>query len=236
MSDSKTGLEKIYLNWVLDHPEQFQKVEPFFFKNVDIQLVYEVVRNDYLFSTKKLVPSPQQIMAMVRVADPENKLSDALIKQIIKNDNSNYGEDWILERFKSWKISNSAKNKVMQSIDYIRGLEDLDLKNTEMVVGKLKTLFSDLSIIEDDDEDLGDDFDDPESHKQDSTVYKIPTGWGCVDNILNGGWDYASLSVFLGETSVGKCFSTGTRLSVRNKKSGEILLLTAEEFYKILKK
>jgi len=204
MSDAKTGLEKIYLNWILDHPEQFQKVEPYFFKNVDIQLVYEVIRNDYLFSKKKLVPSPQQIFAMVRTVDTENKLSDALIKQIIKNDNSNYTDEWVDQRFRSWKISNAARNKVMQSIDHIRGLEDMDLKDTEAVVTKLKVLFSDLSLIEDDDEDLGDDFDDPETHRQDSNIYKIPTGWSCVDNILGGGWDYASLSVFLGETSVGK--------------------------------
>ena len=56
-----TNMEKHYFIYILDNPDQFSKVEPFFFKNSDIQFVYSVIREEYLKSESHIVPSIQQI-------------------------------------------------------------------------------------------------------------------------------------------------------------------------------
>ncbi len=66
-----TNMEKHYFIYILDNPDQFSKVEPFFFKNSDIQFVYTVIREEYMRSESHIVPSVQQIYSMVKLADQE---------------------------------------------------------------------------------------------------------------------------------------------------------------------
>lgn len=200
------GLEKVFFHYILEHPDQFLKVEPYFFRNDDIQFIYSVVRNEYLLSKKKVVPNPSQILALVKLNDSENKISDNFIKMLLKGDNSQYDdEEWITKRFKAWKISNVVKNNVLKSIELIRGIEEINYDNVVEVASKIKQIYNDAMLIDsDDEEDLGDDFDDPESHKIKENTRKISSGWSCIDKILSGGWDQASLNILMGETNVGK--------------------------------
>jgi len=195
-------LEKVFFKHILDNPEQFYKVEISFFKNDDIQFIYSVIKDEYIVS--KEVPSNQQILTMVKMHDTENKISDNLIRMLLKGDNSSYGDEWIDSRFKAWKISNLTRNNVMKSIDYIRGLDEIDYDKVYDVAQKIRQMFNESKLIADDDEDLGDDFDDPEAHKVTETTKKMSTGWKSIDRILSGGWDQASLNILMGETSVGK--------------------------------
>ncbi len=198
-------MEKIFFHYILNNPEQFLKVEPYFFKNEDIQFVYNIVKNEYIISKSKTVPTPAQILALVRLNDTENKIPDNLVKMLLKLDNADLGdEEWIIQRFKAWKLSNITKNNILRSVELIRGLEEINYDNVVDVVSKIKQMFNESAIIDNDDEDLGDDFDDPEAHKIKENTKKIPTGWACIDKILSGGWDQASLNVFMGETNVGK--------------------------------
>ena len=52
---------------------------------------------------------------MVKINDVEKKISDNLIKTILKGDNDAYEEEWILTRFKAWKLSKTTQNNIMQS-------------------------------------------------------------------------------------------------------------------------
>ena len=198
------GMEKVFFHHILDNGEQIYKVEPFFFKNEDIQFIYSVLRNEYIVSKNKTVPTPQQILAMVKLNDPDKNIADNLIKMLLKGDNSDYEEGWIKEKFKAWKISNLTKNNVLKSIELIRGLEEVNYDNVVDIASKIQQIHNEFNLIADDDEDLGDDFDDPESHKVTDTSRKMSTGWSCVDKILCGGWDQASMNVLMGETNVGK--------------------------------
>jgi len=205
MEKMNTGMEKIFFQYILDHPDQFLKVEPYFFKNEDIQFIYNVVKNEYVVSKNKSVPTPTQILALVKLNDTEKKISDNLVKMLLKGDNTSYGdEEWIVQRFKAWKISNTTKNNVLKSVELIRGLEEINYENVTDVAAKIKQMYNETSLIDNDDEDLGDDFDDPESHKVRETTRKMSTGWGCIDKILSGGWDQASMNVLMGETNIGK--------------------------------
>lgn len=199
------GMEKVFFHHIIENPDQFLKVEPYFFRNEDIQFIYNVVKNEYVVSKNKSVPTPPQILALVKLNDTEKKIHDNLVKMLLKGDNAGYGdEEWIVQRFKAWKISNITKNNVLKSVELIRGLEEINYENVSDVASKIRQMYNESTIIDDDDDDLGDDFDDPESHKLTESTRKMSTGWGCVDKILSGGWDQASMNVLMGETNVGK--------------------------------
>ena len=96
-------------------------------------------------------------------------------------------------------------------------------------------MFSNVLQVDDDDNDLGDDFDDPESHKQQISKNAIPTGWASIDSILGGGWSKSTLNVIMGETNVGKCFFSNTHISIKNKKTGEVMKIKVIDFYELIK-
>jgi replicative DNA helicase len=195
-------MEKFFFTWVYEHPTQFFKVEPEYFKNDEIRFIYKIVRDEYVVSKK--VSSPQQIVAMIKLHDPEEKINNNVIKVILKNSNESHDQEWLERHFKAWKLSNILKTKTYQTIDEIRNLKEIDYKNVSDVASKIKQIFGNISLMEEDEENLGVDFDDPESHKQETSTNKIPSGWGNVDTILQGGWDKSTFNVLMGETNIGK--------------------------------
>ena len=232
MADANnTNMEKHYFVWVMDHPEQFSKVEPYFYKNKDILFIYTVIREEYLKSESRIIPSPQQIYAMVKLADEDNKINTKVIQLLLKSDNSDISEEWLLPRFKAWKIQNQLKGDVLKSIDMVRGIEDVNYDNVSEVASKLKNLFNNIMIVDDDDDDLGADFDDPENHKQRLSKNTISSGWSSIDNILGGGWSKSTFNVLMGETNVGKCRKSDTYVKIRNKNTGEVRKIKIGDLY-----
>lgn len=230
------GMEKIYFKFILDNPDQFIKVEPHFFKNEDIRFVYHIIREEYLLSKKKIVPSANQIFTLVKLHAEEREISKETLKILLKQQNEKYDEEeFILPRFKGWKLSNNVKNHVLKEVELVRGLDEIDYDNAKEVVSKIKNMVNEIDIIDNDDEDLGSDFDDPLAHRQDETVQKISTGWNCLDNILNGGWDYSSLIVFLGETNVGKCTFFPSLLTLRKKDNNEEIKMSIGDLFLLYK-
>jgi replicative DNA helicase len=199
-----TNMEKHYFIYILDNPDQFSKVESYFFKNSDIQFVYSVIREEYMRSESHIVPSIQQIYSMVKLADQDSKINDKVVKLLLQSDNSDISEEWLLPRFKGWKIQNQLKSDTLRTIDMIRNIEEISYDDVTEIAQKLKVMFGNVLLVDDDDQDLGDDFDDPESHKQQTSKNCIPTGWASIDNILGGGWSKSTLNVIMGETNVGK--------------------------------
>jgi len=227
------GMEKIFFRHILDHPEQFNKVDAAYFKNDDIRFVYSIIREEYIKSKKKIVPSPKQILAMVKLRADERVITKELLSLLLKQNNDQYEDEWLFPRFSSWKLSATLRDNVMKSIEYVRSLDESDYDNAQDIAAKIKNIANEISLIDDDNEDLGEDFDDPSAHRQDETVYKIPTGWESMDTLLGGGWDYASLVVLIGETNVGKCVLHDTDIRVRNKNTGKIENIKIGDFLKI---
>ena len=231
-----TNMEKHYFIHIMDNPDQFSKVDPPFFKNSDIQFIYTVIREEYLKSESHIVPSSQQIKAMVKLADQDGKINDKVINLLLQSDNSDISTEWLLPRFKGWKIQNQIKGDMLKGIDMVRGIEEINYDNIVEVAHKLKGMFGNVLLVDDDDNDLGSDFDDPESHKQLVSKNCIPTGWSNIDTILGGGWSKSTLNVIMGETNVGKCFFSNTYISIRNKRNGEIKKIKIEVFYNMVNK
>ena len=226
-------MEKNFFTYILDNPLQFNKVENYFFKNNDIQFIFTIVKEEYLKSRK--VPSLQQIVDMIKLNDPENKITNDVIKIILKNDISDK-KDWIFNKFRAWKMSNYVRNNTLKTIDELRSLQDIDLDNVKTVLSKIRNLYNEIPLVDEDEDDLGDDFDDPETHKQNNYKYKIPSGWSSVDKILGGGWDLSTFNVIMGETNVGKCCKSDTYIKIKNKKTGNQMGIKIGDFYSMVNK
>ena len=223
-----TNMEKHYFIYILDNPDQFSKVETYFFKNSDIMFVYTVIREEYLRSESHIVPSTQQIVAMVKLADQDNKISNGVLKLLLQSDNSDISSEWLVPRFKAWKIQNQIKGDVMKGIEMVRGIEEINYDNVIDVAQKLKSMFGNVLLVDDDDQDLGSDFDDPESHKQQISKNSIMTGWPCIDSILSGGWSKSTLNVIMGETNVGKSMWLHNIATNAANAGANVLVITLE--------
>ncbi len=230
-----TNLEKLFFAKILNDPAQFYKVEPFFFRNDQIRFVYEVIRENYINSKDKIVPSPSQIWTMITMHDVDKTITKEALKSLLTENTQDISDEWLDKRFKAWKSSNYTRNKVVDAIDLIKKMEDVDYDNVMDIVGRLKNSFNEIDVIGNDDEDLGDDFDNPESHKQLISLRKMSTGFSNMDKIMCGGWDHATFNLIMGETNVGKCFIFNTLIKIKNKKTKEIQEIKIGDFFNMIK-
>lgn len=199
-----TNLEKLFFAKILEEPNQFFKVEPKYFENEHIRFVYGIIREYYIKSTDKIVPSVKQVWSMVGLNDTKKMITKEILKSLYTENTQDINDEWLDKKFKAWKSSKYTREKIYESIDIIKNMEEVDYDNVMDIVGRLKNNFSEIDLISNDDEDLGGDFDNPEEHKQQISMRKMPTGWSNVDKILGGGWDHATFSLVMGETNVGK--------------------------------
>lgn len=236
MSNISVNLEKAFFAKVLDDPKQFYKIESHFFDNPAIRMVFGILKDEFVKSKVKEIPSNSQIWTMVSMEDdPTNRLvTKEILKSLLSVDLTEYQDDWLIQRFQSWKTAKYTRTQLTESIDLIRNLDDIDIDTTLSIARRIKDNFMELDSMSNDDEDLGSDFDDPDSHKQDISMNKMPSGWSNIDRILGGGWDRATLNIIMGETSVGKC-SLLSKINLRNKKTGELETMTIEDFYTKIK-
>jgi hypothetical protein len=80
-----TNLEKLFFAKILEESAQFHKVEETFFENQQIRLIFSVIKNYYIESTEKIVPSPKQIWAMVQLNDTQKITKISAIAREIKD-------------------------------------------------------------------------------------------------------------------------------------------------------
>ena len=201
---ANVNIEKAFFTKILNEPDQFYKVKPHFFVNEQIRIIYDVIRENYIKDKNKIVPSPKQIWTMISLVDINKIVTKESFKIIMSEDLSEYQEDWLNSRFKSWKVSKHTRDQIKEGIDLIRDMDEINYDNVMDVALRLKDKFAEIDSLNNDMDDLGDDFDDPESHKLRISERKMPSGWSNMDKILGGGWDHATLSLIMGSTNVGK--------------------------------
>lgn len=204
---ANVSLERIFFNYIVrKKPYYFNSIEPYYFQNPDIQFVYTVCREEFLNSKNKTELKVKKIVEIVRMADKLKKISNEFLKALLTIELEEYGEDeeWINKRIEAWKISNAMKNRILESVEYIRNLDSLDYNQVTEVSSKIKQIINDSSTMSIADEDLGSDFDDPDNHIQDSYGEKVYTGYTCLNKILRGGWDKKTLNILMGQTNSGK--------------------------------
>lgn len=201
------ALEKVFFNYVLKNKKYFNVVEPFFFKNIEIKFVYDIVRKYVLNGTDIEVPTARQIFEMVGLEDKEGVITKEIFKQIFLVKLDDYDEvNFIIPKFNAWILSNRLKRGTVDIIDQTRDLDNIsDLDSALQAANKIKSivdLASSTNFVDDD--DLGSDFDEVEHHVQDSSRFKVKSGFESIDHMLGGGWDIGTLNCVMAETNNGK--------------------------------
>jgi hypothetical protein len=226
-------LEKVFFTFILKNKKFFDLVKPYFFRNSEIQFVYGVIRNYILLNGDTQVPSPRQILDMVALEDKEGIITKEILKSILQVDLKEYDEKNFIEpKFNAWILSNRLKTGTVDIIDETRNLDSIsDFGKAVEAADRIKAIVDEMSstnFIQDD--DLGSDFDDVESHVQDSSKFKVKCGFESIDHMLGGGWDISTLNVIMAETNNGKCFFENGLINTRNVITGEVI---CEEIGKI---
>ena len=226
------GMEKVFLNYILDNPLYFAKVDETWFKIEDIRDIYSAIKKEYIVS--KEIPTDEQIIAMVKLSDVENRIQIPIIKAVLKND-AKFGKEWLDKHFRAWKLAKETRNKIDLSVDCIRNIEEINYDNVKEISTKIRNLFADLDSCDIDENDLGDDFDDYESHLMKTNSRFISTGWQTLDTLLKGGWSPGTMVVFMAETSGGKCICGNTPILIKNKNNEFAEETTIKEFFEKIK-
>lgn len=216
------SLEKIFFGYIIRNKKFFNIVEPFFFKNTEIKFVYSIIRDYILKNTDAEVPHPKQILEMVNLEDRDGIITKEILKSILTVNLSEYDEiNFTIPKLNAWILSNRLKSGTVDIIDETRNLDNIsDFEQAVVSANKIKSivdLMSKTDFVSDD--DLGSDFDDPESHVQDSSKFKVRSGFDTIDHMLGGGWDIQTLNCIMAETNNGKCSFSRTKISIRNKTS-----------------
>lgn len=216
------SLEKIFFAYILKNKRYFEVVEPFFFKNMEIQFVYNIIKNYMSNGSDVEIPHPKQILEMVSLEDRDSLITKEILKSMLTVNLADYDEtNFIIPRFNAWILSNRLKSGTVDIIDETRNLDGInDFEETMLAANRIKTIVEQMSktdfVTEDD--DLGSDFDDAENHVQDSSKFKIRSGFETIDHMLGGGWDISTLNVIMAETNNGKCTFYNTEIGIRNIK------------------
>jgi replicative DNA helicase len=200
-------LEKVFFNYILSNKRYFDVVKTHFFRNSEIQFVYGVIRQYMLENSDPGIPTPRQILDMVALEDKERVITKDILKSILQVDLKEYDEKNFIEpRFNAWILSNRLKTGAVDIIDETRGLDSIsDFEKAVEAAGRIKAIVDEMSSTNFvDDDDMGTDFDDSESHVQDSSKFKVSCGFPTIDHMLGGGWDIGTFNVIMAETNNGK--------------------------------
>jgi len=231
------NLERIFLVFILKNKKYFSNIEPFFFKNKDIQYVYRIIRDYMSSSIDTEVPSAKQISEMVSLEDKDNTITKDMLLAMLKVNLKEYDEDkFIKPKFNTWILINRIQSGTTDIIDDSRELEGITNYDEALsVANRMKEKINEATSTKfDSDESLGSDFDDAEAHCQDTGANKIATGWETLDTILGGGWDVGTFNCIMGQTNAGKC-QVGGFIYIRSKGTHLTHKMKIENFFKMIK-
>jgi replicative DNA helicase len=200
-------LEKVFFNYILKNKKYFDIVKPYFFRNSEIQFVYGIIRQYMMKGTDVKLPTARQIWDMISLEDKDGVITKEILKSILQVDLKEYDEKNFIEpKFNAWVLSNRLKTGTIDIIDETRNLDQIsDFDKAIEAANRIKGIVDEMSstnFVQDD--DLGSDFDDPESHVQDSSKFKVKCGFDTIDHMLGGGWDIQTLNVIMAQTNGGK--------------------------------
>jgi len=202
------SLEKIFFAFILKNKKYFSIVDTQFYKNKEIQFVYNILKKYFEKNTEAEVPHPKQILEMVQLEDKEGLITKEILKSMLTVVLDDYDEkNFIIPKINAWILTNKLKNGTVDIIDETRNLDQInEFEEVMEAANKIKTIVDNMSKTDfaNDDEDLGADFDDPEQHLQDSSKFKVQTGFSSLDHILGGGWDVQTLNILMGMSNSGK--------------------------------
>lgn len=218
-------LEKIFFNYILTSKKYYDIVKPYFFRNNEIKFIYTVLQSYILKNRDCKIPTPTQLYNMVALEDKEGIITKEILKSILKSQLKEYDEEhFIIPKLNAWILVNRLKDGSVDIIDEVRNLDNInEFDDASVISNKIKEICNSMTTLDYiQDDNIGSDFDDVESHIQDSSRYKIKSGFDTIDHMLGGGWDISTLNIIMAETSNGKCVDYNMLIKCKNKKTEEI--------------
>lgn len=230
---SVESMEKYFFAYILENPKFIHRVVPIYFINDKIRFVYECLRENFLSMEIPKIPSIQKAIELVRMYDLDStKVSNEFIEramsvqtaEIVSGDE----DDYLKKTFYSWITSRGMYGGMTSIIEIIQNMDPTDYSNTVELSEKIRNMMTDATLMNFDDDDLGLDFFDPESHLQETLKNKISTGWSSIDELLSGGWDRKTLNLILGGTNSGKSLWLGNIAVNASNYGKNVLYITLE--------
>jgi hypothetical protein len=171
---------------------------------------------------------------MVNLEDKEGLITKEILKSILTLNLDDYDEKNFIEpKFNAWILTNRLRAGTVDIVDETRNLDNIsDFEQAIESANKIKSIIDEVSstrFLSDD--DMGSDFDDPDNHIQDSSKFKVKSGFETIDHMLGGGWDQGSLNVIMAETSNGKCCLESTKIYIRNKKDNKVKMIDFKSLF-----
>jgi replicative DNA helicase len=202
-----SSLEKVFFNYILKNKKYFEIIRPYFFRNSEIQFVFGIIREYMTKNSDVQIPTPRQILDMVTLEDKEGIITKEILKSVLTDNLKDYDEKNFIEpKFNAWILSNRIKAGTVDIIDETRNFDNIsDFETAIERANKIRAIVDEMSSTNFvDDDDLGSDFDDADLHVQDSSRFKVKSGFETIDHILGGGWDIGTLNCVMAETNNGK--------------------------------
>ena len=160
-----------------------------------------------LKNTEAQIPTPRQILDMITLEDKEGVITKEILKSILTDTLKDYDEKNFIEpKFNTWILTNRIKTGTVDIIDETRNFDNIsDFDKAIEAADRIRSMVDEMSSTNFvDDDDLGSDFDEAELHIQDSSRFKVQSGFETLDHILGGGWDIGTLNCIMAETNNGK--------------------------------
>ena len=202
-----SSLEKVFFNYILKNKKYFEIVRPYFFRNTEVQFVFGIIREYITKNSEAQIPTPRQILDMVSLEDKEGIITKEILKSLLTDNLKDYDEKNFVEpKFNAWVLTNRIKTGTVDIIDETRNFDNIsDFDTAIEAANRIRTIVDDMSSTNFvDDDDMGSDFDEPELHVQDSSRFKVKSGFETIDHILGGGWDIGTFNCIMAETNNGK--------------------------------
>lgn len=216
-------LENIWFRAVIDNPAYLGATESSFFKNVDYQEAFRVVKS--FWKKYNQIPSKIQVRESAKLLRIEDKLTESLLDSMWAIDLSNYDQEWIEQNTEAWIEWKTLEKSAVDSINYIKSTE-VTPDNIKDVINTYKSIVVDRNKV-DFSFDMGLNFKDPESHKQ-PTNLTFSSGYDYIDYCLGGGFSAKALYVFLGQPKVGKTLWLGNLATQAIRASNHVAIITLE--------
>jgi len=202
-----SSLEKVFFNYILKNKKYFEIVRPYFFRNSEVQFVFGIIREYITKNSEAQIPTPRQILDMVALEDKESIITKEILKSLLTDNLKDYDEKNFVEpKFNAWVLTNRIKTGTVDIIDETRNFDNIsDFDTAIEAANRIRAIVDDMSSTSFvDDDDMGSDFDEAELHIQDSSRFKVKSGFETIDHILGGGWDIGTFNCIMAETNNGK--------------------------------
>ena len=189
--------EKLIFAYALRRPQYLLSMGGDFYNNPEIQ--YLANNAKLFFQEYKEAPSCEQMKSIIK--GDKKELSPEIVDSIYDVEINAYDDEFLKDTTEGWILFRSLNHNLFEAVTLVK-TTDVTLENVRDVVRRAATCVADTNLISFD-RDLGDDFWDPDSHRNIKTD-KIPSPWEYWNKVSHGGLDHKTLTVYIGGTNVGK--------------------------------